>query len=413
MNAPLPAGQPPFKLSSLLFSVYIPSFLFSIGQGAVLPVIPLFAKDLGATAAAASLVFAMRGIGTMALDIPGGIFISKYGDKFAMLAGTVLVALVAIGASLSPTPFALGLLILVMGGGWAFWQLARLAYVSEITPLEHRGRALSLVGGVNRLGNFVGPLIGGFMGQYFGLESVFYVQAAAGLAACAFMFFSVDESLGSEKIEGHGLGGRLVSTVVENKNVFLAAGLPIIALGILRQARQVFLPLWGDSIGLDVAEIGLVVSASTFVDAAVFYPVGLLMDMRGRKWVAVPSLAILAAGFLLLPATNDVTGFVLVGMLTGFGNGLGAGIVMTLGADFAPGIRRGEFLGVWRLIGDAGSGGGPLVVSFVIGIATLGTASVVCGVIGFVGALIMAAFVPETLRAGGPTPTPEVALNRE
>jgi MFS family permease len=215
------------------------------------------------------------------------------------------------------------------------------------------------------------------------------------------MFISVRDSAQSENIESHGLGGRLVSTVIENKSVFLAAGLPIIALGVLRQARQVFLPLWGDSIGLDVAEIGLVVGVSTFVDAAVFYPVGLLMDTRGRKWVAVPSLAILAIGFLLLPATNDVTGFVLIGMLTGFGNGLGSGIVQTLGADFAPEARRGEFLGVWRLIGDAGSGGGPLVVSFVIGIATLGTASIVCGVIGIFGALIMAAFVPETLRGRG------------
>ncbi|HLF79255.1 MAG TPA: MFS transporter [Dehalococcoidia bacterium] len=402
MNAPLPSTQPPFKLSSLVLSVYLPTFLFAIGQGAVLPVIPLFAKDLGATAAAASLVFAMRGVGTMALDIPGGLFISRYGDKFAMLAGTALIAVVAIGASLSPTPFALGALILVMGGGWAFWQLARLAYVSEITPIEHRGRALSLVGGMNRAGNFVGPIIGGLMGRELGLESVFYVQAVAGLSASALMFFSVRDSSGSENIEGHGLGGRLVSTVVENKSVFLAAGLPIIALGILRQARQVFLPLWGDSIGLDVAEIGLVVGVSTFVDAAVFYPVGLMMDRRGRKWVAVPSLAILAVGFLLLPATNDVTGFVLIGMLTGFGNGLGSGIVMTLGADFAPETRRGEFLGVWRLIGDAGAGGGPLVVSFVIGLATLGTASVVCGVIGLAGALIMAAFVPETLRLSGP-----------
>jgi len=67
------ASEPGFSLRSLTFSVYLPSFLFAIGQGAVLPVIPLFAKDLGATAAAASLVFAMRGIGTMALDLPGGV----------------------------------------------------------------------------------------------------------------------------------------------------------------------------------------------------------------------------------------------------------------------------------------------------------------------------------------------------
>ena len=72
----------------------------------------------------------------------------------------------------------------------------------------------------------------------------------------------------------HGLGGRLVDTVVDNREIFLRAGPPMIALGILRQARQVFLPLWGDEIGLDVGQIGLVTSVSFFIDAAVFYPVG-------------------------------------------------------------------------------------------------------------------------------------------
>lgn len=394
-----PSGQP-FSLWSLTFSVYLPSFVFAVGEGAVLPIIPLFAKHLGATAAAASLVFAMRGIGTMALDLPGGVFISKYGDKFAMLAGTALVGIVAIGVSLSPTPFSLGVLILIMGGGWAFWQLARLAYVSEIAPIASRGRALSLIGGVNRGGNFAGAAMGGFIASSFGLESVFYVQAFCGLLSTLMMFFSVDEPVTAEAIGGHGLGGRLIGTMVDHRKVLIAAGLPIIALGVLRQARQVFIPLWGDSLDLDVTRISLAVSLSTLIDAAVFYPVGLVMDKWGRKWVAVPSLLILAFSFLLLPATNSIEGLMLVAVLLGVGNGLGSGIVQTLGADFAPEDRRGEFLGVWRLIGDAGNGGGPLVVSFVVGIATLGIASLVCGGIGIAGGIVMLVFVPETLRRG-------------
>ena len=49
-------------------------------------------------------------------------------------------------------------------------------------------------------------------------------------------------------------------------------------------------------------------------------------------------------------------------ILTGIGNGFGSGIMMTLGADLAPKGSIGEFLGLWRLIGDIGSTGGPLVV---------------------------------------------------
>src|SRR5512147_720501 len=138
-----------FTLRSLAFSVYLPTFFFSIGQGAVLPIIPLFALELGASVAAAGAVVGMRGLGLMLFDLPGGVAVSRFGDKGVMVLGTAMVALVAIGASLSGSVVVLAALMLIMGGGWAFWQLARLAYVSEVTPIQQRGRALSLVGGAH------------------------------------------------------------------------------------------------------------------------------------------------------------------------------------------------------------------------------------------------------------------------
>jgi MFS family permease len=287
-----------------------------------------------------------------------------------------------------------------MGGAWAFWQVARLAYISEITPIARRGRALSLAGGVSRAGTFVGPILGGLLGKHYGLESAFYAQAAMGAAASALVFVVVRETSGSEEPKGRGLGGRLVATVVEHREVFLSAGLAVIALQMVRQGRDVFLPLWGDSIGLDVAQIGLVFGASSLLDVGMFYPVGYLMDRWGRKWAGVPSLLTLSLGLLILPVTTELYGYTLVAMLTGIGNGLGPGIVMTLGADFAPRARRGEFLGVWRFISDVGSAGGPLAVSVIAGVGTLALAAAVTAVLGFTGAVVMWLRVPETLRRG-------------
>ena len=250
MTEPPASRQEPFRLSSLVFSVYLPTILFSIGQGAVIPVIPLFARELGASVAAAAFIVALKGIGQLIGDMPAGIAVSKWGDKGAMVCGTALIGVTAIGASLSPTPVVLGFLVLIMGGGWAFWQIARLAYVSEAAPLQSRGRALSMTGGMNRIGNFIGPAIGGFLGEYAGLEAAFLLQAVMGLAAATMMFIVVRESKGSESLTMHGLGGRVADTVKDNREIFLRAGPPMIALGILRQARQVFLPLWGEQIGL-------------------------------------------------------------------------------------------------------------------------------------------------------------------
>jgi MFS family permease len=407
MANPGAQDKEPFRLRSLVFSVYFPTIFFSIGQGAVIPAIPLFARELGASVAVAAFIVALRGIGQLIGDVPAGLAVSKWGDKGAMVAGTALIGVVAIGASLSPTPLMLGALVLVMGIGWSFWQIARLAYVSEAAPLEQRGRALSMTGGMNRIGNFIGPAIGGFLAEYAGLEAAFLLQAAMGLAAAAMMFIVVREGTGAQQmLMSEGIRGRMVETLVTHHDIYLRAGPPVIALGVLRQARQVFLPLWGEQIGLGAGQIGLITSASFFIDASIFYPVGLIMDTKGRKWVAVPCLITMAAGLAILPLTDSFAAFLAVGLLTGLGNGFGSGINMTLGADFAPDVGKGEFLGVWRLVSDVGQGGGPVVISAVTALATLGAASIVTGGIGFVGAALLILFVPEPLKLNRARPVP-------
>jgi hypothetical protein len=85
-------------------------------------------------------------------------------------------------------------------------------------------------------------------------------------------------------------------------------------------------------------------------------------------------------------------------VLLGFGNGISSGVNMTLGADLAPAVGRAEFLGVWRVLGDIGTAGGPLAVAGVTAALTLGDASVTVGVLGLAAAAYVARFVPETLR---------------
>ena len=43
----------------------------------------------------------------------------------------------------------------------AVWLLARQAYVAAVVPFRLRARAMSTLGGVYRIGLFVGPFVGG------------------------------------------------------------------------------------------------------------------------------------------------------------------------------------------------------------------------------------------------------------
>ncbi|MEX0782621.1 MAG: MFS transporter [Dehalococcoidia bacterium] len=409
-----PDPGPTFRIRSLTLSVYLPTFLFAVGQGAVIPIVPLFARELGASVAVAGTIVAVRGLGIMFFDVPAGVLITRLGERGAMLIGTVALAVVAVGAAFSPGPIAFAALMFVMGCAWSIWMLARLSYATEHAPLEQRGRVLSLIGGANRIGNFAGPFLGGFAGVAFGLEAAFYIQAALALAAAGTLFFTMVADDKPPELHTDAAYKRIGAVVRDHRRVFATAGVASVAIQVLRSSRQAVIPLWGDHIGLDAGQIGVIFGFTSAIDMTLFYPVGIIMDRKGRKWAGVPCLLVMSLGMLAIPITDSFVGLLLAGLVTGFGNGLGSGINMTLGADFSPAAARGEFLGVWRLITDVGTAGGPLVVGALTAAASLGAASVATGGIGLVGAAIMLFFVPEPLHRAPsasvrPPPTPQPA----
>jgi len=81
-------------------------------------------------------------------------------------------------------------------------------------------------------------------------------------------------------------------------------------------------------------------------------------------------------------------------MLMGVGNGLGSGIIMTLGADASPPIGRAQFLGAFRLCADLGNGAGPFLIAAVTTLSGLAPAILMMGAVGFAGAAALNRWIP-------------------
>jgi MFS family permease len=182
------------------------------------------------------------------------------------------------------------------------------------------------------------------------------------------------------------------------RQVFLKSGLVMLFLSYLRNARIFLIPVWGSAIGLSPGEIGLVMSLSSAIDMLMFLPAGYILDTVGRKINLISALVLMSCTTALLPLATTFGPFLAIAMVAGLGNGMGTGIVMTLGGDLSPRYGRSQFLGLWRLVGDVGG----VVSPFAIGVIAQSTSMLIAcafsGFLGFVGVALAFLFVPETLR---------------
>ncbi len=382
---------------SLAVPVYLPSFLMSVCQGSVLLTIPLFALDLGAGAAVTALVFSMRGLGNMLFDVPAGYSASRLGDKVTMLAGAALMITACLFAAIATSAGSLGFAALVLGAAMSTWLLGRLTHISEAIDISQRGKAIAALGGIQRIGNLAGPIGAGLIITLWGFAAVFLVVAGLAAMALLLVMTGVPENRRIHHAESPSLLRLIPHIVARHHRVFLTAGFAMLVLTILRSARQLLIPLWGSHISLNAVDIGLIMGAAAAVDTLLFPLAGYLMDTHGRKISAFLCMGLLTLGLFAAGFTTTFAGLMLAAMLTGLGNGLGSGINATFGADLAPPRERGEFLGVWRLMGDSGSLAGPVMFGAAASAFALATAFHFAAVAGIVGLVILVVAVREPL----------------
>ncbi|HET6860959.1 MAG TPA: MFS transporter, partial [Streptomyces sp.] len=290
-----------------------------------------------------------------------------------------------------------------MGLSGALFGLARQAYLTEVVPIAMRARALSTLGGVHRIGLFLGPFAGAAAVAAWGIRGAYAVAVATSAAAFLLVLALPDLTARHERA-GAGLPRRSVwSVLVEHRRTLVTLGIGILAIAAARGARTSLLPLWAENIGLSATDISLVFGISGALDMLLFYPAGAVMDRFGRAWIAVPTVVVLGLGMMALPLTHSMPTLTAVALVMALGNGIGSGIVMTLGADAAPPDARPQFLGGWRLFADFGLSAGPLLVSAITVVAPLAVACLALGAVSLAGGGWLARWVPRYDPVSRPT----------
>jgi MFS family permease len=368
--------------------------------------LPVLAESFGVSVGTASMVFVAQMVGGLAVAIPTGYAIDRFGRRKVLLAGPVVTAAAAFLVATADT-FALLLLYRVIGGaGQQMWTVTRLAVIADTTEAGSRGRQITRMLGIQRVGMLTGPLIGGFAAAAWGLSLPFVIQGAIVLAAVVPSFVVARETApdrtahdvadAAAREESYSWRSLLRHPIPA---LFTAQFFAMTARGGAIGGGTVFLYAVY-AYGTGPAALGLLSGVMGAVGIPATFMAGYLMDRFGRKVIIVPGLMLMglayaffaATAFADLPFAAYVVAFVWIQTM----QSLLTGSMQVLGADLAPPGARGKFFGAGRMVSQAAFIANPLSFALLTAVSGFTAAFGFLGATGFAGAAMLGLFVKET-----------------
>lgn len=188
-------------MNKAVFFIFLTLLIDITGIGLILPVLPAFIRELGhASLGSASLI---GGWLLFAYAMPQFLFAPVMGnlsDRFGRRP-VLLASLLGLGIDNLIMGFAPALSWLFAGrivaGAFGASVTTATAYIADVSSPEKRTANFGLIGAAFGIGFFLGPLIGGFLGEY-GARIPFFAAAGLAFANVVFGYFVLPESLAPE-----------------------------------------------------------------------------------------------------------------------------------------------------------------------------------------------------------------------
>lgn len=257
------------------------------------------------------------------------------------------------------------------------YTTAAMAALSDISTWKDRGRVMSYYQGAMLFGSGLGPPVGGFVAQYFGYRSPFFLTAILALIATVWAWWRIPETKGFRypEIEGNAEEQTaspregLIQSIrpfLANANFVLAASISFCIHFMNSGVRLAILPLLGkNQILLTEFQIGSTMAVISLMDFLTIFASGSLADRWGRKMVIIPGMAVAALGLIFLSLSGDFLFFLLAAVIFGLGRGISGPAPMAFAVDNVPQRSFGRTSGVYRTLSDLGFIVGPLASGLV------------------------------------------------
>ena len=384
---------------ALVLAGFLARFGYQMARG---PVLPRFAQDLGASPELIGLIVAASTITGVFIKLPAGALSDLLGRKRMMLLGCLFFAAPPFLYPFVASPGALLALRFLHGFATATFSPVASAFVADLS-LRGRGERLGWFAAAGDVGSTLGPLLGGLLLFYTASYSTTYLTVGVlGLLPLLMILRlpnnewppSSGSTLGARS--GEFWGG--IREVLSSHAVVLASALEA-AMYVGYGAFLGFFPIYGTEIGLNDAQIALVMGVQLATTMLAKPLSGRLSDRLGRKPMILVGLSICAIMLPLIPWLTWLPTLFVVSALFGLGVAIVTPSTTALVADLVKAGQMGSAMGVFGTIWDAGEASGPILAGFLIASLGYSPAFALIATLMAVAALVFAILVRDPVIA--------------
>jgi len=334
-----------FILTSLSTFTLFSSFYF------LLITLPIYIQKIGGTESEIGFIIGVFTISAVVLRPFIGQEIDRRGRKNILISGLLVFLVSMLLYNYTNSVTSLLLLRVFHGIGWGAATTAATTLIADIAPPNRRGEAMGIFGMSSNVAMAIGPALSMLLLQAYDFSILFIIGAGIALVSLL-LALPISETMASHP-----------KTPLFSREALFASTL-MFTVSLTYGSLVSFLSLFAQKQGIINPGIFFTVFAATLILVRAF--AGRLSDTKGRKFVILPGMILIAASLFVLSTASVLFVFLMAALLYGLGFGLVHPSLMALLVDSVSEKGRGAAMGTFTAAFDLGIGMGSIILGFVL-----------------------------------------------
>jgi len=358
-----------------------------VGMGIIWPIMPVYAVQLGAAGIELGFIIAAFNLARSLFNPLVGRLSDRLGRKPFMLAGLAGYAVLSLAYIHADSVAGLIAVRFVHGLAAVCVAPVAMAVVAEIAPPHRLGRYMGTLSMALMLGVGAGPMLGGVIQDWLGMNAAFMTMGALALLTAIGILVFVPR-----------LGRTALPSGVPASSIFQVLGRSPILLAVFvirffsaagQGAVYTFLPLYGASIGISSAQVGVLLGVNVLLIALLQRPGGSLADRTRPLLLMVGGIALSGLAVAGMPLVPNFSGALVMNIVMGVANGIAVPAALVLAGREGRVVGMGSVMSLFDAALSLGFIVSPILLGLVLDILGIQAVFYVGGGIISVGTLLV------------------------